>query len=191
MSWGTLSASGRSLLLVGNALKFTHQGSITVRAEIARQTGPEVFLRLSVHDTGIGIPPEKVHLLFDKFTQMDGATSRKYGGTGLGLAISKQLVELLGGEVGVNSELGKGSEFWFTVQSTVPTCPTSAARPLAPAHAADRWHFRDARILLAEDNLINQKAAVAMLEKLGLEVDTVADGWKPSPLSSRLITTSS
>ena len=124
--------------LVGNAIKFTFVGEVAVRVslieessgdrgqeageqetgeqETGEQDGETVLLRFSVRDTGIGIPADKISLLFDKFTQVDASTTRKFGGTGLGLAISKQLSELMGGEAGVNSEEGKGSEFWFTVR---------------------------------------------------------------------------
>ncbi len=98
-----------------NAIKFTHKGGVTIRTEADYETENEVTLMFSVTDTGIGIPKHKQHTLFSPFTQVDGSTSRKYGGTGLGLAISKQLVEMMGGEIGVDSDEGRGSLFWFTV----------------------------------------------------------------------------
>ena len=100
--------------LVGNAIKFTEKGRVTVRMEVASRAKDTVKLRFCVEDTGIGIPSERRARLFESFTQGDDSTTRKYGGTGLGLAISKQLVDLLGGEIGVESELGRGSSFWFT-----------------------------------------------------------------------------
>ena len=121
--------------LVGNAVKFTSQGDVVVRVcrEPAKDSRkhkktkggiqePTVLLRFIVSDTGIGIPDDTIDLLFDKFTQADASTTRQYGGTGLGLAISKQLIELMGGEIGVTSRVGEGSKFWFTIRLT--TQPT-------------------------------------------------------------------
>jgi CheY-like chemotaxis protein len=129
-----------------------------------------------VGDTGIGIPPDKLGTLFNKFTQVDGSTTRQYGGTGLGLAIAKQLVDWMGGEIGVESEEGKGSEFWFTIRLQrqavisppvpVPLVPNG----MPPAMQPDR------RILLVEDNIINQKVALGILKKLGLRADAAANG---------------
>jgi PAS domain S-box-containing protein len=100
--------------LVGNAVKFTEEGSVRIRIELAEETGDQVRLRTTVTDTGIGIPADKLGALFDAFTQADASTTRTHGGTGLGLAISKRLANMLGGEIGVESEEGRGSTFWFT-----------------------------------------------------------------------------
>ena len=102
--------------LVGNAIKFTHQGEIVIRAEPIEETKTHATVHFSVQDTGIGIPRERLGAVFDRFTQADGSTTRKYGGTGLGLTISKQLVEAMGGKIGVESTSGIGSTFWFDIK---------------------------------------------------------------------------
>ena len=112
------------LNLIGNAVKFTSQGGVSVSVELSSQTGRRIAPRFAIRDTGIGIPTDKQAVLFQKFGQGDASTSRRYGGTGLGLAISKDLVERMGGEIGLISEEDKGSEFWFTVE--LETAPDSA-----------------------------------------------------------------
>jgi PAS domain S-box-containing protein len=162
--------------LVSNAIKFTQHGEVSIRVTKQTETKDDVSLRFAVGDTGIGIPPDKLDTLFNKFTQVDGSTTRQYGGTGLGLAIAKQLVDWMGGEIGVESEEGKGSEFWFTIRLQrqafisppvpVPLVPNG----MPPAMQPDR------RILLVEDNIINQKVALGILKKLGLRADAAANG---------------
>jgi|GEM_PF-5162370 len=102
--------------LMNNAIKFTKKGRITLRVEQVEQTGTDALVRFAIKDTGFGIPEDKIGILFDKFSQVDASTTREYGGTGLGLAIAKQIVEMMDGEIGVHSEQGVGSEFWFAVR---------------------------------------------------------------------------
>jgi len=214
--------------LLGNAIKFTDAGRIGLTAVLEDESAGSSQVRFTVHDTGIGIAPEDQTRIFERFTQADTSNSRKYGGTGLGLAISKELVELLGGEIGVESEPDHGSRFWFTValgktaqaeQAAVPaplpkaassvktpvesakprikvTIPAPAPQspavspPKAPVAAQPTVPKRDGlanltaavlghhsqRVLLAEDNEINQRITMRLLEKLGLAADAVKNG---------------
>ncbi|MEI7954108.1 MAG: CHASE domain-containing protein [Verrucomicrobiota bacterium] len=164
------------LNLAGNAIKFTPDGEVTVRASLTASTADSRILRFAVQDTGIGIPADKQALLFSKFSQVDASTSRHYGGTGLGLAISKQLVQLMGGEIGVSSSVGCGSEFWFTACFISPAGKAADVAPPRHHSTAIRSHWPSMRVLLAEDNLINQKVASGYLHNLGLPVDVVANG---------------
>ena len=161
--------------LIGNALKFTAQGAVLVQVETLARTADEVQLRFRVIDTGVGIPADKVGEVFEKFTQADTSTTRSYGGTGLGLAICRQLVALMGGEIGVTSEVDWGSEFWFTAQLRLAARealkPASAVSPLLPMRELGLL-----RVLLAEDNEVNQLLAVTLLEEWGVTVDVVPDG---------------
>ncbi|MCK5544075.1 MAG: response regulator [Desulfobulbaceae bacterium] len=136
--------------LLGNAIKFTDRGEVVIRVEMLDQTKDKVCLRFEVADTGIGITPEIQARIFDAFSQADGSTTRRYGGTGLGLAISRRLVELMGGEMGVNSEPGKGSAFWFTISFTRRT-----AKKYKGLHPAEG--LRGMRILIVDDNATNQE----------------------------------
>ncbi len=154
--------------LLGNAVKFTDVGSVT----LAVTADADDAIRFAVTDTGIGIPADRLDRLFQSFSQVDASTTRKYGGTGLGLAISRQLAGLMGGTVGVRSEVGRGSTFWFTAR--LPTTDAAAAPvPVAsvtPAPTAGR------RVLVAEDNEVNQMVVGEMLRRLGYAHDLVADG---------------
>jgi CheY-like chemotaxis protein len=169
--------------LVGNAIKFTDSGGIAIAVEYLERDENQATLRVAVRDSGVGIPEEKIHTLFEKFCQVDGSTTRKYGGTGLGLAISKQLVELMGGAIGVESRLGKGSTFWFTVPLALDAEPYAAPSPVYPLRGQpERRKFAPCpadtgiRALVAEDNVVNQRVARLMLERLGVRVDMAGNG---------------
>lgn len=136
-------------------------------------------MRFEVEDTGIGIPPEAVRRIFRAFEQADNSTTRKYGGTGLGLAITRRLVELMGGEVGVQSAQGVGSTFWFTVQLKKSTAEiVTVATETVDAEAILRLRHPGKRILVADDEPVNQEVTRFLLEDIGLVVDTVGDGDK-------------
>ncbi|NOU36773.1 MAG: response regulator [Kiritimatiellaceae bacterium] len=156
--------------LVGNAIKFTPKGGVFVDVKKTGQSAGEVTLRISVRDTGIGILPEQQQLIFEKFTQADLSTTRKFGGTGLGLSISKQLVEMMGGRIGLHSEPGTGTTFYFTI-----TLPISSVCNAEHAAASVPQVFHG-RVLLAEDNQVNQLVARKILSSLGLEVTVVENG---------------
>ena len=167
--------------MTSNAIKFTKSGAVVVSVECVAAVptdvaaGDPVMLRFAVVDSGIGISPEACARLFQPFNQADGSTTRKYGGTGLGLAISRQLAELMGGAAGVESELGRGSTFWFTIEVL-----RAHVLPAAPAPVADcvpaRGLRTGTRVLLAEDNGVNQIVAQGMLDRLGCETHFAADG---------------
>jgi len=152
--------------LIGNALKFTQVGSITVKGErLALESGEEM-VKISVQDTGIGIKQETLPILFDNFTQADMSISRNFEGTGLGLSICKQLVTLMGGEIGVESRFGEGSTFWFSIPYTEPHSSEDFA-PLALSTPKTVVASRRLNILVAEDNKLNQLLIGQILSKLG------------------------
>ena len=161
--------------LTGNAVKFTSEGRIEIRTSVVWSEPHRALLRFSVSDTGIGIPLDRQGELFEQFTQVDASTTRRFGGTGLGLSISKQLAELMGGEIGVVSVEGEGSEFWFTACFELHEHDVRAERARTPIFAAD-FSGRGARVLIAEDNTTNQLVALGILKKFGLAADTVANG---------------
>jgi len=209
------------LNLASNAVKFTERGA--VRIEVARLGGDQ--LKISVIDSGIGISEEQLNRMFRRFTQADSSTTRRYGGTGLGLAISKTLVELMGGTIGVHSEPGRGSTFWFTLpllaaepgqgETSAPatqmaaqvlvlkpelaSASASTASSQVPAavpllvdavgepSAAGAAQFIPGRLLLVEDNFVNQRVAVYMLAKLGHQVDVARHGREAIDMLSKSV----
>ena len=159
------------LNLLNNAIKFTRVGEVALSVSLLGTEAGMARLRFAVEDTGIGIPEAKRHLLFERFSQVDGTIQREFGGTGLGLAICKQLVELMGGEIGVTSTPGAGSAFWFTLALPVST-RTEAAKV---AHAATAVRS-GRRLLLVEDVPLNQDLGCAILRQSGYAVDVVDNG---------------
>jgi PAS domain S-box-containing protein len=150
--------------LLGNAVKFTERGEVVLRVGVAEQSGRHAIVRFAVTDTGIGIPPDRMHRLFRSFSQVDGSSTRRYGGTGLGLAISKQLVELMGGEIGVESAPGRGSTFWFTL----PLEPVAKPARCAPAA------LRGVRVLVVDDNATNREILHRRVVAWGMRNGTAA-----------------
>ncbi len=160
--------------LVGNALKFTERGSVEIRVGVDRRFDDRVEVWYEVQDTGIGIPSQTVRKLFQPYTQADRSTAREFGGFGLGLAISKRLVEAMGGSITVTSKPGAGSKFWFVLPFELET-----SRPAAesvPEMAGEVRPAQPLRVLVAEDNLVNQRITRHLLEKLGHEVQLAGNG---------------
>jgi signal transduction histidine kinase/CheY-like chemotaxis protein len=164
------------LNLASNAVKFTERGS--VRIDVSQLDGPQI--KFSVTDSGIGIAEEQIDRMFRRFTQADSSTTRRYGGTGLGLAISRTLVELMGGTIGVISQPGVGSTFWFMlplVAADARAAPENvAAQEPVPRQPVVHEPEEGGRLLLVEDNFVNQRVAVYMLNKLGYRVDVAQHG---------------
>ena len=162
--------------LLSNAVKFTDRGSVTVKVELAQGAEGRINTVIRVSDTGPGIPADKLTAIFDKFTQADGSISRKYGGTGLGLAITRRLVDLHGGDLRVESEVGKGSTFSVTLPCELAPAAANAAPLESEKWAQPLPQAVSARLLLAEDNLVNQKVVLAILRKKGYKIDVANDG---------------
>ena len=152
--------------LVGNAIKFTNTGEVVVQASLVAETTTTATILLSVTDTGMGIPPAGLERLFKPFSQVDTSTTRRYGGTGLGLAISHQLVELMGGEIGVESILDKGSRFWVTL-----TFDRSLSPLLAPVETAIALPLHQLSLLVVDDNATNRKIVRYQVSAWGMQVD--------------------
>jgi TMAO reductase system sensor TorS len=157
------------LNLAGNAIKFTPDGEVFIHVTFQEETNKQVTVSFSISDTGIGIVQDDLNKVFQSFFQVDSSRTRKYGGTGLGLAISKQLVEAMNGDIGVESEEGKGSTFWFSAVFE----KQAKSKKKQTVVAED---IREKRILLAEDNVVNQRVALSILEKLGYSADAVGNG---------------
>ncbi len=162
--------------LLSNAVKFTDAGRVSVTATSQKKDDRHEIC-ITVRDTGIGIRPDRMDRLFKSFSQVDMSTTRKYGGTGLGLAISKRLIEMMGGKIWAESEVGKGTAFHVVIEASPATARRTVTRqlsqPLAGQHSGTSAR---ARLLLAEDNLVNQKVAMRMLKKLGYSADLAANG---------------
>jgi CheY-like chemotaxis protein len=156
--------------LVGNAIKFTQQGEVVVRVALQSQTTDHCHLEFAVVDTGIGIPVEKQAVVFDPFSQADGSTTRRFGGTGLGLTISSRLVALMGGQIGVESEVGRGSTFHFTAQFAKPTTPASEP----PARNA--VNLRGLPVLVVDDNETNRRVLSGFLRMWKMRPKAVDSG---------------
>jgi two-component system, sensor histidine kinase and response regulator len=169
--------------LVTNAVKFTERGGVTVSVAATPAPDDRIGLRFAVRDTGIGLDEAQRRRLFQAFAQADPTITRRYGGTGLGLAICKSLVELMEGEIGVESRPGAGSTFWFTArfgpaEAQTTDRPAARAVPGVPPPAAPPALDAGARILLVEDHRLNQEVAIGLLEELGLRATVVADGQR-------------
>jgi len=163
--------------LIGNAIKFTDEGRVAFHIKRDTESGQKTTLRFIVKDSGIGIPLDKQEMIFRPFTQVDGSVTRKYGGTGLGLSISKTLVQLMGGEVGVESSEGDGSTFWFTAVLEKQTPETRGELPVTVEPGSSGTAVRThQRLLLVEDDPINQQVASSYLKKLGYFFDIAENG---------------
>jgi PAS domain S-box-containing protein len=180
------------LNLISNAIKFTDRGVISVIVDMLAEGEDQAVVRVTVTDTGIGIPQEAQARIFDAFAQADGSTTRQYGGTGLGLAIVKQLVTLMGGEIGLESRPGRGATFWATLRllkssdslGTRTMGPTVGHPPLSTIEQS-RSHVAGRLILVVEDNPVNVEVAIAMLEMLGARVKSVSHGREAVEASAR------
>jgi two-component system sensor histidine kinase/response regulator len=156
--------------LVGNAIKFTNEGEVALKVQVDAGQGEGRLLHFTVSDTGIGIPPEKLKAIFEPFTQADSSTTRKYGGTGLGLTISIRLVTMMGGNMWVESQIGKGTEFHFTVPLIAMERPVQVGT-IAPAEI-----LRGVRVLIVDDNRTNRRILEGMLKRWEMRTTSVEGG---------------
>jgi signal transduction histidine kinase len=164
------------LNLLGNAFKFTSSGTIRVTAQAQTQAARQVRVLMAVEDSGIGIDENQLQRLFKPFSQADSSTTRRYGGTGLGLAISKQLVELMGGTIGVESRPGSGSRFWFSLPLEIAPAPTNMPAAGAADDHGQSVNLATLKVLVAEDNPVNQLVITGYLKKYAIEPQVVTDG---------------
>ncbi len=164
--------------LIANAVKFTSEGEVVISAGLTRSNAAKPELLVSVRDTGIGIPEERINRLFQAFTQVDASTNRKYGGTGLGLAICSRLVTLMGGKIWVESKFGHGSDFQFRIPLDIPPAsftPDPCDDGISPVKA-EKINVDQLRILVAEDNPVNQRVVTLLLKKIGHTCTIASDG---------------
>lgn len=177
--------------LLSNAVKFTSQGRVQIDVAVQETSASSCSVTIAVEDTGIGIPEDKLPLLFQKFSQVGTWSARQDGGTGLGLAISRQLVELMGGSIHVRSRPGQGSRFWFVLPLPVDQAAPAGLQNLQKAvekavESPPQGRPLGGRLLLAEDNAVSQTVARRMLEKLGCQVEVAANGKEAVQMASRL-----
>ena len=179
--------------LVGNAIKFTNKGEVALKVQLEREEGNRVTLHFEVSDTGIGIAPDKLDSIFDSFAQADTSTTREYGGTGLGLTISKRLIELMGGTIWIESALGVGSHFHFTIQLDRSDSKPGEDNVIAPPEM-----LAGVRVLVIDDNRTNRRILEGLLRSWGMEPTVVSgaedalavlDGCREPGHSFRLIVT--
>lgn len=159
--------------LAGNAVKFTSEGEVSMRVSVEEDSPQTVTLKFKISDTGIGIPEDRIEMLFDAFTQVDDSYSRRYGGTGLGLSISRQLTEMMGGQIGASSVQGQGSTFWFSAVFS-----KQEKKVKEESRTPVRQGISGQRILVVDDNATNRRLLALLLETWQCRFDTAADGYE-------------